>query len=119
MLQHFPPNAKKRWGAARKGLNLFLRDILYNRYLPELIDFERIEKWMEVPLDSFVAKGIREDYTRELLPPWRGLKGLTPQTNALYQKAAYDLGKSFHLSRVHLDVVYWREIGHVKDLSAS
>jgi hypothetical protein len=119
MQKQFPPNAK-HWGAARKGLNLFLRDILYNRYLSESFEFERIEKWMEVPLDSFVAKGILEDYAGEQpLPPWPGLKRLTPKISALYQKAAYDLGESVHLSRVHLDAFYWRELGHVKDFSTS
>lgn len=113
MLKHLPPNGRN-WGAAGKGLNLFLRDVLYHRYLSKRCEFERIEEWMEVPLDSFVAKGLREDHTGEPLPPWPRLKRLGPDTSALYQKAAYDVGKSVHLSRVHLDVLYWRGIGRVK-----
>ena len=120
MQKHLPPNAR-HWGAARKGLNLFLRDVLYNRYLSERFEFKRIEKWMEVPLDRFAAKGILQDYTKdytvESLPSWPGLKHLTPEMSRVYQKAAYDLATSKHLSRVHLDILYWRGLGQLTDLS--
>jgi hypothetical protein len=43
------------WGAARKALNLFLRDCLYNKYLSEKYDLGNLEAWMEMPLDSVVV----------------------------------------------------------------
>jgi hypothetical protein len=46
------PAGAKNWGAARKALNLVLRDILYNQYLQREYGFNRIGKWLELPLDS-------------------------------------------------------------------
>jgi hypothetical protein len=74
---------------------------------------------MEVPLDRFVAEGILGDHKGEPLPTWPGIKYLTPEISTLYQKAAYAIGKPIHLSRVHLDVLYWRGIGQVKGLSSN
>lgn len=114
MQKYLPPDAR-HWGAARKGLNLFLRDVLYNRYLSERFGFKRIEKWMEVPLDRFAAQGIMRDYSVASLPAWPGLKHLTPEISKAYQKAALALAASRHLSRVHLDILYWRGLGHLID----
>jgi len=116
MQKQLPPNAR-HWGAARKGINLFLRDVFYNRYLSERFEFRRIEKWMEVPLDRFTAEGIIKDYTVDPLPSWPGLKHLTHEMSEVYQNAAFDLAKSVHSFRVHLDILYWRGLGQVTDLS--
>src|SRR5208283_1063473 len=57
LMNSFPKGARN-WGAARKALNLFLRDVLYNHYLSQHFGFRQIEKWLEVPLDSYTAKAI-------------------------------------------------------------
>ncbi len=49
--RYFPPGARN-WGAARKAINIFLRDVLYNSYLSSVYHFVRLEKWLEVPLES-------------------------------------------------------------------
>jgi hypothetical protein len=116
MQRHLPPRAR-HWGAARKVLNLFLRDVLYNRYLCDRFHFDRIEKWMEVPLDRLAAEGIRRDYKANSLPRWPGLKHLSPEVSAVYQTAAFDLASSVQICRVHLDILYWRGLGQVTDLS--
>ena len=50
----------RHWGAARKAVNLFLRDALCNRYLAEEFNLKKAEAWMEIPLDSAVARGITD-----------------------------------------------------------
>jgi hypothetical protein len=47
--------------AARKALNIFLRDVFYNHYLREEYGFGRLEQWLELPLDMDAARGLRED----------------------------------------------------------
>jgi len=60
----------RRWGVARKAINLFLRDAFYNRYLSDRFKLERIEYFLEIPLDTIVAKGLREEYNGDKnLPP--------------------------------------------------
>ncbi len=54
------------WGAARKALNLFLRDALYNRYLCKRYCIDRVEEWLEIPLDSVVAKGLIRMIPKEI-----------------------------------------------------
>src|SRR5947207_4582838 len=44
------PDGAKHWGAARKFLNIFLRDATYNVYLRDAYRLDRIENGLEVPL---------------------------------------------------------------------
>ena len=47
------------WGFARKGLNIFLRDCFYNRYIHDHYGLQAIEPFLEVPLDGRVMEKIR------------------------------------------------------------
>jgi hypothetical protein len=105
------PKEARHWGAARKGLNLFLRDVLYNRYLSRYYGFRGVERWLEIPLDSYTAKAIRRRYGAKGLPPWRGIKHLKPEVSQAYQDAATRLASDCGFARVHLDILYWREVG--------
>ena len=73
LLKEFPTTAKS-WGAARKALNLFMRNVFNNRYLNEVYYLDRIEKVLEIPLDSAVAKGLKNEDFKNKLPEWPGLK---------------------------------------------
>lgn len=83
LLKKFPKEAQS-WGAARKGLNLFFREIIYNKFfsdfynLPKEIDgFNETFKFLEVPLDLDVATGIYNNRINDL-PKWTSIKRLTP-----------------------------------------
>jgi len=116
--ESFPP-AARNWGAARKVLNLYLRDVLYSRYLCKHFSFNHLEKWLEVPLDSFAAKGIQKDmlkiagfdYRPKTLVNFPGIKHLAREVNQAYQEAAAVIASSRGYARVHLDILYWRDIG--------
>jgi hypothetical protein len=99
----------KSWGAARKGLNLFLRDVLYNRYLCDHFDFQLVEPWLEIPLDSAVTQGLKARCTKGSLPTWPGLKRLTENESDLYQTFAQSLADQAGIARVHLDMYLWLE----------
>ena len=96
-----------RWGAARKALNLFLRDALYNIYLNKAFKLDRVESWLEIPLDSVVAKGLRAMAERGELPAWPGLKQLIPEISSKYQEFAKRQANKMDISRVHLDIYLW------------
>src|SRR5262245_190755 len=49
------PRGARYWGSARKFLNIFLRSVVYNRYLYDEFKLGKIVPWLEVPLDSHVA----------------------------------------------------------------
>lgn len=101
---------KVRWGTARKALNLFLRDCLYSRYLCPRFGFKKVERWMEIPLDSVIAKELkRRSGRRTLLPPWKGLKGLRREDSRRFQDFARELARDEGMARVHLDVGMWVE----------
>ena len=103
------PEKAQSWGLARKCLNCFLRDCFYNIYLVNHWGLACAEGLFEVPLDSIVAKRIREEEEKagKSLPPWPGLKHLTPEVSKLYQRAALVQSEARHLSRVHLDTYLW------------
>jgi hypothetical protein len=104
----FRPQAQ-HWGAARKALNLFLMDSCHNRHLYSHYGLSKIEQWLEVPLESFVAKGLRRDLPASSLPKWNSIKALRqPQSNA-FQEAAKLLAASRGVARVHLDLYYFRQ----------
>jgi len=110
------PKGARHWGTARKALNLYLRDVLYNRYLSRHFGFRKVEKWLEVPLDSYVAKAIRKGFGIKDLPPWKGIKYLTPESSQAYQEAARRLASKGGFARVHLDVLFWRGVGQDREL---
>ncbi len=103
------PITGRPWGAARKALNLFLRDILYNKYLSSEFEIEMIEPWLEVPLDSAVARGLKSEAGRGRLPQWPGLKNLNSDASYTYQNFAATYANSLDVERVHLDMYLWLE----------
>lgn len=102
------PAGAQHWGAARKFLNVFLRGIIYNRFLCETYKLYHIEPWLEVPLDSHVANGLRLEPGGSILPRWRTVIGLDNKTNQNYQEFASEVAKRKGVHRVHLDLIYWR-----------
>lgn len=108
-LQQGLPRDSRNWGAARKALNLFLRDICYNRFLSDKYSLALLEPWMEIPLDSLVATALKRRVGRGGLPTWPGLKGLTPSISWQFQHRAKDWADAEGISRVHLDMRIWVE----------
>lgn len=108
-IQHRLPKPADRWGTARKALNIFLRDVLYNTYLSRELHFRQAEPWLELPLDSFTARALRREVAGADLPRWPGVARLDRRTSAHYQHAADDVARERKIERVHLDIFWWRE----------
>jgi hypothetical protein len=107
-LRQTMPRGARNWGVARKCLNLFFRDALYNFYLREAYDLAKFEKYFEIPLDSYVGRALRREEEGGHLPRWRTVKGLTREDSAKFQAVAAEVAKRRRTMRVHLDIVYWR-----------
>ena len=109
-LQNKLRGCRKRWGLARKVLNLFIRQCLYNTYLSRKFRLARVQKHMEMPLDSKVARGLKEDAGRGALPPWPRLIRLDRNTSQKFQEHAEDYASRKGLpARVFLDNYLWLE----------
>ncbi len=108
LLDDFPISGRP-WGAARKAINLFLRDTLYNQYLCRRFGFHKLESWLEVPLDSASARGLKLAAGRGVLPRWPGLKHLGPAVSEEFQEFATGHARTIGLERVHLDMYLWLE----------
>ena len=102
------PKGSQNWGSARKFLNIFLRDVFYSRYLCQKYNLYHLEPWLEIPLDSHVAKGLRLEDNAKALPKWRTVIGLSPKENKIYQDFAEKVAVQKGTFRVHLDLRYWR-----------
>ena len=116
LLNEFP-KAGKSWGAARKGLNLYFRELVYNKFIAEhyklpvsRLEFDSLISPLEVPLDKDVAAGIKIDAMKLdiSLPSWPRIISLTPEVSAEYQNAALRIANNKKIARVHLDLTYWR-----------
>lgn len=101
------------WGAARKALNLFFRDTVYNKYFSEQFlptytpdTFECLISVLEVPLDKHVANGILNDTTLTNLA-WPGIKHLTKSVSDIFQGEASKIANKKEIARVHLDLKYY------------
>ena len=103
----FPGRAKGNWGAARKALNVFMEEVFYNKFLNEEYDFNRLGHFLEVPIDSYVAKNLKKE-TVNKTPEWRGIKNLTPNENIKWQRIALEVAKKRGILRIYLDLEYWR-----------
>jgi hypothetical protein len=113
ILKRFPKGAKS-WGGARKGLNLFLRDFVYNGYFgnkynvpTEYSELNSFIKYLEVPLDKEVAHGIIQDCQNEK-PKWTNIRRLTPEISEIFQEQAEIIANQKGTARVNLDLIYWR-----------
>ncbi len=102
------PTEARYWGSARKALNIFLRGINYNRFLCSKYKLYHLEPWLEIPLDSHVAKGLKIEPEGHDLPRWKTVISLTPDISNEYQTVAQEVARRLNIHRVHLDLVYWR-----------
>lgn len=109
MLDAFGFDRFRPWGTARKAINLFFRGALYNKYLSEKYNLTSIEPYLEIPLDSAVAKGLIKRDTNRVLPNWYGLSYLIKEDGEKYQLVALGEAKKEGINRVHLDMFLWLE----------
>ncbi|MCL9841445.1 hypothetical protein PP715_19090 [Ralstonia solanacearum] len=112
LLVHLRASGKEQalgWGGCRKCVNIFLRNAMYNRYLAEKYQLDRLEPWMEVPLDSHVAAGLRKEEGISDTPRWETVIGLTREASEGWQGIASVAAAGKGIHRVHLDVHYWRQ----------
>jgi hypothetical protein len=99
------------WGSARKALNLFLGNAAYHAILRKEYRLDRIEKYLEVPLDKQVANGLitLAEERDIILPKWKTIKGLLPDESNLYQSFANSYAKELGCTRIQLDLLLWRK----------
>ena len=102
------PDGARFWGAARKFLNIFVRDVFYTRQLCSAWPLHHLEDSLEVPLDSHVALALRAEPEGETLPRWQTIIGLQASVSARYQDVASAVARRHGFARVHLDLLYWR-----------
>lgn len=107
------PKRARKWGSSRKFLNIFLRGCTYNKYLNRYYSLGKIEQWLEVPLDSHVIRGLKNEAERGQLPSWTGVINLKPSVSMIFQNFATEVARREGVLRVHLDVKYWRRIGEL------
>lgn len=103
------PVKSRPWGVARKVINLFLREALYNQYLNKRFHLDSIESWLEIPLDRAGARGLKSRAGKGVLPPWPGLKNLQRRASAAFQDFASTEAARKQIARVHLDMYLWLE----------
>lgn len=108
LLAALPPRGR-RWGVARKLLNIYVRDCVYSAHLRSAFNLGQIEPFCEVPLDSITAKRLRESDQGAALPTWPGVGRLTPEVSAHFQTVATEIAKVRKLRVVHLDVFWWSD----------
>ena len=101
------PSGARHWGIARKVLNIFLRSCVQHRALSAALGLARLEFWLEIPLDSYTARGIHM-CSGETLPRWKSVKSLSPEQSAAYQAAARRLAQRVGCRPVHLEACWWR-----------
>ena len=108
ILKCFPARAQS-WGAARKGLNLFLRDATYNIDLNSAYNLSSIRCLLEVPLDRDIANALLGQPEGHSLPKWASIKGLTKSISDKYQLAALEVASRYKVNRIDLDIFFWRQ----------
>ncbi|MEK6527452.1 MAG: hypothetical protein AABZ36_01005 [Nitrospirota bacterium] len=105
------PSGAQNWGAARKVINIFLRNLIYNKHICQKHKIDHIESWLEIPLDSHVAEGLSETDSGRNLPRWNSIKRLTKADSDQYQLVAYTIAEKLKINRIDLDIYLWRKIG--------
>lgn len=101
------PGKATGWGFARKFLNIFLRDSLYDAHLNRAFRLSRVEARLEVPLDGDVARALRAEPEGAELPRWKNIYGLDSDTHRAFQRVASRVAGRKRVARVDLDLLYW------------
>jgi hypothetical protein len=104
-LQYKFPEGARRWGTARKALNVFLRDCFYNTYLNKAFELGAVERYLEIPLDGIVGRFLCKKNSS--LPKWTTIGNLSEEDSKAFQSYASQLAKAENICRVHLDVSIW------------
>jgi hypothetical protein len=114
LMRKFPQECRDNFGAARKALNLFFRELAYNKYFCDYYHLSADPPknhcelaWLEIPLDSHVASAIHERFPNLPLR-WNSIRRLTKRQNKIYQEHAQFIALSEGVARIHLDMVFWR-----------
>ncbi len=105
------PEGARNWGTARKALNIFLRDCIYNQFLSSHFVISQIHPWLEIPLDNHVASGLRMTSHKKNLPRWVSIKKLKRKDSDKYQDVAAKVADKIECNRVDLDIYLWRQVG--------
>lgn len=107
-------DTQEGWGAARKALNLFFRELVYNKilcdhfHMPKNVkSYDLLITYLEIPLDRHVAEGVFDEFTGTL-PKWQSIKVLRQDVSEVYQQAANSIAQGKGIPRIHLDLLYWR-----------
>lgn len=105
-----------RWGTARKGLNIFFRDVLYNSYFYKELKLNfRYGSQLEIPLDSKTMTSLLKNYkysnSEKYLekPILTSIVQLDKNNSEKFQLLAEEIAKNRYAgySRVDLDMEYW------------
>ena len=105
------PKGAQNWGTARKALNLFLLQSFYDKYLSKKFDLDKIEYFLEVPLDKDVATSLQQaDKDKIILKKWKSIKSLTSDQSDTFQKVAALYASRWKppMAKAHLDMIFWR-----------
>jgi hypothetical protein len=103
-LQKSLPKGAQNWGAARKAINIFLREVLYNHHLARSYQLRKIERFLEVPLDGNVGRALCRTPEGRDLPRWTTIKSLTKGKSDLYQAVARRVARRRNSLAIHLDL---------------
>ncbi len=99
------------FGIATKALNIFLIECYLNKELNKEYKLERIKKFLEVPIDSKVAKFLKKKY--KFLPTFKSIKCLNNATYFAYQERAKFHAQNFfpkeYAFGFYIDLVAWRK----------
>src|SRR3972149_9400867 len=107
------PEPARHWGTARKVLNIFLRDAVYNCFIRQTFQLDQLSKRLEVPVDHDVAAFLRNESSidgQKRLPRWISIKSLNPEQNKEYQHAAKVIAEREGIDPVDVDVLAWRKM---------
>jgi hypothetical protein len=110
------------FGPSRKCINIYLRNILYNGIICDYYGlkigspaYKNAINRLEIPIDSFSAKGLIRDAGEIMSCPriptrWNSVISLSETENVKFQEAARYIAESKGISRVHLDLLYFRNL---------
>jgi len=106
----------RRWGNARKAINIFVTMARLNRYLYVAYDLDRFQDSMEVALDNVVERKLRGfGHDKKMFPKdfpmWESISALDPANSGKYQQIADSCSKELAMPRGELDPVLWEPNG--------
>lgn len=108
-----PKLPDRKWGFARKTLNIFLFQAAHDIYLSKKYGLRKLVKFLELPLDNPNAERLKEENENGKKLNWENIKDLEKKDSDEFQSVAKEIARNkkygYNCKRCELEFYFYKQ----------